>query len=139
MSKREFELDLTSVCVNSGVVQLPLKMQAPFTDGDLNAGVDGQDLSLTFSHPRGLSGFKQHFERRSLRSNDKVRFEIEVTGEKAVSLSAASIKRERTKPAPQRAGEEPGRAEGSAGDAGQPSSERSPAARGASSWGSSED
>ena len=95
MSKREFELDLTSVCVGSGVIQLPLKMQALFAAGTIPACVDGEDLVLTFIEPRRLSGFKEHFERRGLRGNDKLHFEVAVTAEKAVSLVAASIKRER--------------------------------------------
>jgi len=102
MSKREFELDLTSVCVGSGVVQLPLKMQSMFIAGDLLAIVDGEEVLLTFMEPRRLSGFKEHFERRGLRSNDKVRFEVDVDGEKGVALVAASIKRERNKPTQQR-------------------------------------
>ena len=99
MSKREFELDLTSVCVATGVMQLPLKMQQMFATGELPAVVDGEEMVVDFAEPRRLSGFKEHFERRGLRCNDKVRFEVEVDGDRAVALVAASIKRERNKPA----------------------------------------
>ncbi|HET8986624.1 MAG TPA: hypothetical protein VFN03_12790, partial [Trueperaceae bacterium] len=111
MSKREFELDLTSVCVGSGVVQLPLKMQSLFTAGELPAIVDGEALLLAFSEPRRLSGFKEHFERRGLRSNDKVRFEVDIADDRVVALVAASIKRERTKPTQQRTSPEHGAAD----------------------------
>src|SRR5690606_1322051 len=103
MAKRAFELDLTSVCVTTGVMQLPLKMQEFFVAGDLPAVVDGEELRVSFTEPRRLSGFKQHFEKRGLRCNDKVVFEVEVEGDVAIGLVAASIKRERNRPAQQQA------------------------------------
>lgn len=135
MSKREFELDLTSVCVGSGVVQLPLKMQALFVAGGVPAIVDGEELLLSFIEPRRLSGFKEHFERRGLRSNDKLRFEVEVAGEKSVALVAASIKRERSKPAQQRTTFEQG-APGTTADAA--GTEQLSRSQVSSAWGASD-
>lgn len=108
MSKHEFELDLTSVCVGSGTVQLPLKVQALFVAGDVPAIVDGEKLLLGFVEPRRLSGFREHFEKRALRSNDRLRFELDIVDEHVVALVATSIKRERSKPSQQRSQYEPG-------------------------------
>src|SRR5690606_35581895 len=58
---------------------------------------------VSFTEPRRLSGFQQHFEKRGLRCNDKVVFEVEVEGDVAIGLVAASIKRERNRPAQQQA------------------------------------
>lgn len=139
MSKREFELDLTSVCVGSGVVQLPLKMQSLFMAGDLAATVDGEELLLTFMEPRRLSGFREHFERRGLRSNDKMRFEVEVAGEQGVALVVASIKRERNKPAQQRSSpDQAASGDGINGDAYGAVSEQPLSKQVGSSWGNSD-
>ena len=46
LSRHTFELDLTSVCVSSGTIQLPLKMQHFFTPGRVRAEVDGQTLPI---------------------------------------------------------------------------------------------
>jgi len=98
MAKREFELDLTSVCVATGVLQLPMKMQEYFRSGDLSAVVDGEELLVRFTEPRRLAGFKEHFERRGLRCNDKVQFQVEMADGVATGLVASSIKRERSRP-----------------------------------------
>lgn len=99
LSTHVFELDLTSVCVNSGIVQLPMKMQAYFLDGAVEAKIDGEVVPLEFQSPRKLGGFKGHFEKRGLNANDRVRFELEVDGETVAGINASCIKRERNKPA----------------------------------------
>lgn len=98
MAKREFELDLTSVCVATGVLQLPMKMQEYFRSGDLSAVVDGEELLVSFTEPRRLAGFKEHFERRGLRCNDRVQFQVEMAEGVATGLVASSVKRERSRP-----------------------------------------
>lgn len=100
LSTHVFELDLTSVCVSTGIVQLPMKMQPYFDDGAIDALIDGEDVRLEFSGPRRLGGFRSHFAKRGLKANDKVRFELEVTDEQVDEVSAACIKRERNKPVP---------------------------------------
>ena len=108
LSTHTFELDLTSVCVSSGTIQLPLKMLPYFTPGRIPAVVDGQAVELEFEAPRRLMGLRQLFAERGLRSNDRVRFELELDGDRVVGLRATCIRRERPKapeaPAPKEAG-----------------------------------
>ncbi len=99
LSRHTFELDLTSVCVSSGTIQLPLKMQHFFTPGRVRAEVDGQTLELEFQAPRRLTGLREHFAERGLRSNDRVRFELDVEGDHVVGLRATCVRRERPKAA----------------------------------------
>src|SRR5690606_3176137 len=94
VSTHTFELDLTSVCVSSGTIQLPLKMQSYFEPGSLRAEIDGQAVDLVFAPPRRLSGLREHFAERGLRSNDRVRFSLEVDGDRVVALEATCIRRE---------------------------------------------
>src|SRR5690606_37201660 len=105
-----------------------------FDAGTILARVDGEDVLLTFSEPRRLSGFKEHFERRGLRGNDKLRFEVDVTADKAVALVAASIKRERKQPTAK--GAATVAADGSAVGSG---AERAPLPTPSSSWGDNRD
>ncbi|HZJ10387.1 MAG TPA: hypothetical protein VFD39_11875, partial [Trueperaceae bacterium] len=98
LSTHVFELDLTSVCVSTGVVQLPMKMQPFFADGAIHAKLDGEAVPLEFSGPRRLGGFKSHFEKRALKANDRVRFELVVDDGAIAELAASCIKRERNKP-----------------------------------------
>ncbi len=111
LSTHTFELDLTSVCVSSGTIQLPLKMQSYFEPGSLRAEIDGQAVDLVFAPPRRLSGLREHFAERGLRSNDRVRFSLEVDGDRVVALEATCIRRERPKPADAPPQREQGRAE----------------------------
>lgn len=99
LSTHTFELDLTSVCVSSGTIQLPFRMQQYFTPGSVLAEVDGQVLELEFHAPRRLVGLRAHFAERGLRSNDRVRFELEVEGGKVVAVKATCVRRERPKTA----------------------------------------
>ena len=46
LSTHVFELNLTSVCVSSGVIQLPLKMIEYFAPGSVAAELDGETLAL---------------------------------------------------------------------------------------------
>ena len=98
LSTHIFELDLTSVCVSSGTIQLPLKMLQLFVPGRVPAEVDGHDLDLEFLPPRRLSGLREHFAERGLRPNDRVRFELEVADGAVVALKATCVRRERPKP-----------------------------------------
>ena len=101
LSTHVFALDLTSVCVSTGIVQLPMKMQPFFEDGEIDATVDGEDVRLEFAGPRRLGGFKAHFEKRGLNANDKIRFELKCEDAKATEVLAACVKRERSKPSEQ--------------------------------------
>lgn len=98
LSTHVFDLDLTSVCVTTGVVQLPLKMQPFFVDGAVDAKIDGEPIELEFQGPRRLLGFKSHFEKRGLKANDRVRFELTTQDEAVVAVDASCVKRERSKP-----------------------------------------
>lgn len=115
LSTHVFELNLTSVCVSSGEIQLPLKMLEFFAAGTVAAELDGESVELGFQAPRRLYGLRDHFGARGLRSNDKVRFVLEVEQGRVVGLTATCVKRERQRPAegeaeqgrPERRGEAP--------------------------------
>ncbi len=83
-------LDLTSVCVTSGTVRLPLSLQGHFAEGDVLALADGVELKLRFQEPRTLAGLADFFARNDLKANDRVRFEF-AEGQ----LSLGAVKRER--------------------------------------------
>lgn len=87
------DLDLTSVCVRSGVVQLPSRMLAWFAAG-ATARANGEDLAIDFTPPRALGGLLPFFERNELRANDRIRFTLE---DGVVQLTA--VRRERKRPA----------------------------------------
>jgi hypothetical protein len=110
LSTHTFELDLTSVCVSSGTLQLPLKMQQYFTPGRVPAEVDGQAMELEFNAPRRLAGLREHFAERGLRSNDRVRFELQAEGGNVVGLKLTCVRRERPKAAEAPATKEQGKA-----------------------------
>lgn len=110
LSTHVFELNLTSVCVSSGVIQLPLKMIEYFAPGSVAAELDGEAVELAFQAPRRLYGLRDHFGARGLRSNDRVRFALEVDAGRLVRLSATCVKRERQRPN-EETGAEQGRAE----------------------------
>lgn len=97
LSTHVFELDLTSVCVSTGIVQLPMKMQPFFEDGLIDATLDGESVRLEFQGPRRLGGFKSHFEKRGLNANDKIRFELTSEGQDSHAVQVACVKRERGK------------------------------------------
>src|SRR5690554_5952065 len=111
LSTHVFELNLTSVCVSSGVIQLPLKMLEFFASGTVAAELDGETVDLAFQAPRRLSGLREHFAERGLRSNDRVRFSLEVDGDRVVALEATCVRRERPKPSDAPQQREQGRAE----------------------------
>ena len=106
LSTHVFELNLTSVCVSSGVIQLPLKMLEFFASGTVAAELDGETVDLAFQAPRRLSGLREHFGARGLRSNDRVRFSLEVEKGHVVKLTATCVKRERSRQAEAGEGEE---------------------------------
>lgn len=98
LSTHVFELNLTSVCVRSGEIQLPLKMLEFFAPGRLDAELDGERVELGFQAPRRLYGLQAHFGARGLKSNDRVRFVLDVEQGRAVGLTATCVKRERQRP-----------------------------------------
>ena len=98
LSTHVFELNLTSVCVSSGEIQLPLKMLEFFAPGRLDAELDGERVELGFQAPRRLYGLQAHFGARGLKSNDRVRFVLDVEQGRAVGLTATCVKRERQRP-----------------------------------------
>jgi hypothetical protein len=85
------DLDLTSVCVRSGVVRLPQRMLRWFTNGVV-AQSGGEDLSLTFEPPRALHGLASFITANELRANDRIRFTFEGG---VVHLSAVRRERKR--------------------------------------------
>jgi hypothetical protein len=93
---QRFELDLTSVCVRSGAVQLPYRLQGAFAEGPV-AAVDadgGASLDLEFRPPRALMGLRAFFDAHQLRPNDSLGLEFTETG-----LRLEAIRRERKAPA----------------------------------------
>lgn len=89
-----FVVDLTSICVRSGTVRLPLSMIGRFSEGEHTARADGEELTLTFRAPRTLEGLAPFFERNDLRSNDRVRFEFH-----SDRLELRAVRRERSRSA----------------------------------------
>jgi len=90
-----FELDLTSVCVRSGAVQLPYRLQGAFVAGPV-AAVDadgGASLDLQFRPPRALMGLRAFFEAHELRPNDRLALVFTEEG-----LRVEAIRRERKAP-----------------------------------------
>lgn len=85
-----YVLDLTSWCVKSGSVQLPLALLGRFGPGALVAQSDGGELQLEFSPPRTLGGFGDYFAAHGLRANDCLHFEFAADG-----LHVAAKRRER--------------------------------------------
>jgi len=91
-----FEVDLTSVCVRSGAVQLPYRLQGAFGEGPV-AAVDvdgGASLDLQFRPPRELLGLRGFFEVHELRPNDRIGLVFTDAG-----LRVEAVKRERKAPA----------------------------------------
>lgn len=86
------ELDLTSVCVRSGVVQVPQRMLTWFTEGFV-AQANGEELALTFEPPRALRGMAPFFEKNQLRANDRVRFTLD-----GGVVHLIAVRRERKRP-----------------------------------------
>lgn len=95
----EFVLDLTSVCVRTGALQLPYKMVSRFEEGVLKALAGGGEVELTFCQPRTLTGLKQYFESQGLRANDRLRIEFVGDSDAVAQLKLIAERRERPKPA----------------------------------------
>ncbi len=96
MPPHRFEVDLTSVCVRRGAVQLPFRLQGAFSEGPV-AAVDndgGATLDLRFRPPRELLGLQPFFEAHGLRANDRMGLVFTDAG-----LRVEAIKRERKAPA----------------------------------------
>lgn len=99
---QEFVLDLTSICVRSGALQLPSKMLSHFEVGVVKAAAGGGEVELTFTQPRTLSGLRQFFESQGLKANDRLRIEVDDAGG-AARLKVVAERRERPKPSDARA------------------------------------
>lgn len=95
---QEFVLDLTSICVRSGALQLPSKMLTHFEDGVVKAAAGGGEVELTFTQPRTLSGLRQFFESQGLKANDRLRIEVDDSAGTA-RLKVIAERRERPRPA----------------------------------------
>lgn len=92
MPPDRFEVDLTSVCVRRGAVQLPFRLKDAFTEGSV-AAVDadgGAALELAFHAPRELAGLGAFFQAHALRANDAVGLVFTPRG-----LQLQAIRRER--------------------------------------------
>ncbi len=89
-----FVVDLTSVCLKSGTVRLPLSMIGRFSEGQHKVTAGGEELMLEFEAPRTLSGLAPFFERTELKANDRVQFVFD--GQR---LELSALKRERPKSA----------------------------------------
>lgn len=86
-------VDLTSVCVRSGSVRLPLSMMGIFAEGAHQVRGGGEEHTLRFEAPRTLTGLQAFFAASELKANDRVRF---VFGPAGVEMVA--VKRERSRP-----------------------------------------
>lgn len=93
----EFVLDLTSVCVRTGALQLPAKIVGYFEEGPVKALAGGGEVELAFSRPRTLAGLKQFFETQGLRANDRLRMSFEGSSNGVPSLKLVAERRERPK------------------------------------------
>lgn len=83
-------VDLTTVCLSSGTVRLPLSLLGRFSEGQHVVLAGGEELVIEFEAPRTLSGLAPFFGRSELRANDRVRFVFD--GER---LELEAHKRER--------------------------------------------
>lgn len=93
---QEFVIDLTSVCVRTGTLQLPSKVLSRFAEGAMKVLAGGGEVDLEFTGPRTLSGLKPFFESQGLRANDRLRIEFGGPTD-AWSLKVVAERRERTK------------------------------------------
>jgi hypothetical protein len=89
-----FVVDLTSVCLRSGTVRLPLSMNGRFNEGQHKVTAGGEELVIEFEAPRTLLGLGPFFVRAELKANDRVQF---VFNSHALELTA--LKRERPRSA----------------------------------------
>ncbi len=87
-----FVVDLTSVCLRSGTVRLPLSLIGRFSEGQHRVTAGGEELLIEFEAPRSLLGLASFFERTELKANDRVRFVFN-----GQHLALEAHKRERTK------------------------------------------
>lgn len=94
---QEFVIDLTSVCVRTGALQLPSKVLSRFEEGVVKVLAGGGEVDLTFAGPRTLSGLKPFFESQGLRANDRLRMEFGGPTDEW-NLKVVAERRERTKP-----------------------------------------
>src|SRR5690554_3026362 len=85
-----FVVDLTSVCLRSGTVRLPLSLIGRFSEGQHRVTAGGEERVIEFEAPRTLLGLAPFFEREGLKANDRVLFEFD--GDR---LTLSAEKRER--------------------------------------------
>ncbi len=92
-AQNRFEVDLTSVCIRRGALQLPYRLKDAFSEGPVAAvDADGHGaLELAFRPPRELIGLRPFFEAHALRANDRIALVFESEG-----LRVHAMRRERT-------------------------------------------
>ncbi len=83
-------VDLTTVCLSSGTLRLPLSLLGRFSEGQHRVSAGGEELTIEFEAPRTLSGLAPFFKGCELRANDRVRFVFD-----GASLVLEAHKRER--------------------------------------------
>lgn len=76
-ASESYTVDLTSVCIRSGTVRLPLSLLGRFEEGEHTVTADGEELLIAFEPPRTLTGLTPFFQRNELRTNDQVRFDFD--------------------------------------------------------------
>jgi len=87
-----FVVDLTTVCLRSGTVRLPLSLIGRFSEGQHKVTAGGEELMIEFEAPRTLQGLAPFFERAELKANDRVLFVFD--GQR---LELSAQKRERSR------------------------------------------
>lgn len=87
-----FVVDLTSVCLRSGTVRLPLSLIGRFSEGQHKVTAGGEELIIEFEAPRTLLGLAPFFERTELKANDRVQFVFD-----GQHLELSAQKRERSR------------------------------------------
>lgn len=95
-----FVVDLTSVCLRSGTVRLPLSLIGRFSEGQHKVMAGGEELMIEFEGPRTLLGLTPFFERAGLKANDRVQF---VFSGQNLQLEAQT----RERPRPKRSSDSP--------------------------------
>lgn len=73
-NQETFVVDLTTVCLRSGTVRLPLSLIGRFSEGQHKVTAGGEEQMIEFEAPRALQGLAPFFAREGLKANDRVEF-----------------------------------------------------------------
>lgn len=73
-NQETFVVDLTTVCLRSGTVRLPLSLIGRFSEGQHKVTAGGEEQMIEFEAPRTLLGLAPFFAREGLKANDRVEF-----------------------------------------------------------------